>query len=309
MLLGINNQARGTSSTRRKDSVREANWSRFCKNQVLTKPQASTDAREKSMTNATYAESIVTNSRLAVTLVRPDGEILYMSPVARELLDWARMGQTSLQSFLTAPTVWEQIAGRAERGETIKDEYILLETIHGDADLCYLTVLPQRGADGHVQSLLCVWAARQNALAAFNGGESLGDYTKELEELLEHRTYQHLLAAEQNEFAQQVLSLLSAGLIILSREGEVLYRNASMCDDFGLRPAEYLQPNIRHFMSSEIVESFHEVLETGARAHHLTADPGGCSALVDLLPVVRAGAVQRVVLQFTRPWGERGSRP
>ena len=277
--------------------------------QVLAKQQASTDARENIMTNAASAESIVANSRLAVTLVRPNGEILYLSPVARELLDRARIGPTSLQAFLTVPTVWDQIAGRAERGETIKDEYVLLETIHGDADHCYLTVLPQRGADGHVQSLLCVWAARQNALAACTGGESLGDYTKELEELLEHRTYQHLLAAEQNEFAQQVLSLLSAGLIILSREGEVLYRNAAMCDDFGLRPAEYLQPNIRHFMSTEVVESFREVVEKGTRVHHVTQDPGGFPALVDLLPVVRAGAVQRVVLQFTRPVTARESRP
>jgi PAS domain-containing protein len=277
--------------------------------QVLAKQRASTDARENIMTNAASAESIVINSRLAVTLVRPNGEILYLSPVARELLDRARIGPTSLPAFLTVPTVWDQIAGRAERGETIKDEYVLLETIHGDADLCYLTVLPQRGADGHVQSLLCVWAARQNALAAANSGESLGDYTKELEELLEHRTYQHLLAAEQNEFAQQVLGLLGVGLIILSREGEVLYRNAAMCDDFGLRPAEYLQPNIRHFMSGEVVESFHEVVEQGTRVHHLTQDPGGFPASVDLLPVVRAGAVQRVVLQFTRPWGARESRP
>jgi len=260
------------------------------------------------MTDTVSSESIVSNSRLAVTLVRPDGEILYLSPVARELLARARTGEKSLPAFMTVPTVWEQIVQRTERGETITDEYVLLETIHGDGDLCYLTVLPQRGADGHLESLLCVWAARQNALAACHGGGSLSDYTKELEELLEHRTYQHLLAAEQNEFAQQVLGLLGVGLIILSREGEVLYRNAAMSDDFGLRPAEYLQPNIRHFMSTEVTQSFHEVVETGTRVHHLTQDPGGFPAFVDILPVVRAGAVQRVVLQFTRPLTTREYR-
>jgi PAS domain-containing protein len=261
------------------------------------------------MTNIASVESIVANSRLAVTLARPDGEILYLSPVARELLNRARIGETKLQAFLTVPTAWEQIVGRAARGETIKDENVLLETVHGDAELCYLTVVPQRASDGSLQFLLCVWAARQNALAACNGGDSLSDYTNELEELLEHRTYQHLLAAEQNEFAQHVLGLLSVGLIILSREGEVLYRNTAMCDDFGLRPAEYLQPNIRHFMPSEVVASFHEVVESCARAHYFTSDPGGHEAWVDILPVVRAGTVQRVVLQFTRPLSARESRP
>jgi PAS domain-containing protein len=302
-MQNINNQARGTKggTSRNHEAPQRSEVVPILQKVLVIEAADCLQYREKAVTNPVSAESIMVNSRLAVTLVRLDGEILYMSPVARELLDRARSGEKRLQAFLTVPAEWEEIVQRAGRGEIIQDEHVLLETIHGDVDLCNLTVLPQRGRDGHVESLLCVWAARQNVLAAGNGGQGLSDYAKELEEVLEHRTYQHLLAAEQNEFAQQVLSLLSVGLVILSREGEVLYRNTAMCDDFGLRPAEYLQPNIRHFMTPEVVQSFHEVVENGTRAHHATRDPGGFAVLVDVLPVVRAGVVQRVVMQFTRP--------
>lgn len=248
-----------------------------------------------------HSETLMMNGRLAVTLIRPDGEIIYESPIARELLNRPRTSGSSLLPFLSVPTAWESIVQRVERGETIRDETVLLETVRGGADLCYLTVFPQRGAESRLESLLCVWGARVNALASAGHGESLTDYTRDLEELIEHRTYQNLLAAEQNEFAQQVLDVLGVGILILSGEGEVLYRNVSMCDEFGLRPAEYLQPNIRHFMPAEIVESFHHVVETGMRVHRFTQDPGGSPAFVDMLPLLRAGSVQRVVMQFIRP--------
>jgi PAS domain-containing protein len=255
------------------------------------------------------SEALITNRRLAVMLMRPDGEIIYESPIARELLDRPRSSGRSLLPFLTVPTAWEDIVQRVERGEQIHDETVLLETVHGGSDLCYLTVFPQRSAAGGLESLLCVWGARMNALATVSSGENLTDYTRDLEELIEHRTYQNLLAAEQNEFAQQVLDVLGIGILILSSDGDVLYRNVSMCDEYGLRPAEYLQPNIRHFMPAAVAQSFQHVAETGLRTHHFTQDPGGSPVLVDILPLLRAGSVQRIVMQFVRPLTNAAERP
>lgn len=246
-------------------------------------------------------ESIMANGRLAVTLVRPNGEILYESPIARSLLAREFSSAKSLLPFLAVPSTWENIVQRAERGESIKDEPILLEIVRGVSDLCYLTVLSQRDTSGELESLLCVWAARQNALSTGEQSGSLHEYTRELEGLLEHRTYQHLLTAEQNEFAQQVLDILSVGLLILNRDGDVVYRNMAMTDTFGFKPAEYLQPNIHHFMPPPVWQSFREVVEHGMRLHHFGTDPGGTKAFIDILPVEKAGMVQRVVMLFTRP--------
>lgn len=246
-------------------------------------------------------ETLLSDGRFAVTLVRPDGEILYESPVARKLFDRPRSIGKALKPFLSVPTAWDSIIQRVENGEAIRDEIILLETTHNDAEPCFLTVFPQRSPDSRLESLLCVWGARSNVLESSGGSDRLTDYTRDLEELIEHRTYQNLLAAEQNEFAHQVLDILGVGILVLECGGDVLYRNLSMCDIYGLRPAEYLQPNIRHFLPAEIVQSFHNVVETGLRTHLASRDPGGSPADVDIFPLQRAGGVQRVVMQFIRP--------
>jgi len=196
---------------------------------------------------------------------------------------------------------------KVSEGKDVIDEPLLLDTHHADAELCYLTVFPQRDAEARLQSLLCIWAARKDALShpSITGNDS-GNYTRELEEMLEHRTYQHLLAAEQNEFAGQVLDVLPVGVLVLSLEGDIVYRNQAMTDDFGLRPADYLQPNILHFLPPDLCEAFQHVVKTSLRSFQIGTDPAGIAAAIDILPLIKVGTIQRIVMVFTRPAASAG---
>ncbi len=171
-------------------------------------------------------------------------------------------------------------------------------------NFCYLTMLPQYGADGQREAFLCLWAVRRKALtSAIQATDTgtLSEYTRELEELLEHRTYQNLLAAEQNESARDALDLLTVGVLIAGRDGSLLYRNRALADEFGIKPAQFLHPSVQHMLEPAAVEAFHAVVETGLRRCLISRDPAGEPAAIELLPLLRAGQAQRVILQFSRP--------
>jgi PAS domain-containing protein len=250
------------------------------------------------------AEILLENGHLPVSLVRPSGEILYENRTARQLL--GHEGDASPGSVLTALTVpasWEEILKKVMQSQPVEDEAVLLQTLHGDAELAYLTALPQYDSGGQLGVLMCVWASHRKALtstlAATNTG-TLSEYARELEELLEHRTYQNLLSAEQNEFARDALDALSAGILIASRTGEILYRNRAMTDQFGWHPANYIRLDVAHVLQPDLKEAFDRTVSDGLRSFCTSLDPGGCRAAVDILPLLRAGKVQRVVFQFSR---------
>jgi PAS domain-containing protein len=255
------------------------------------------------MLEGTVADILLGNSHLAVSLVRPSGEILYENRLARDMRGRDLAPGASILDSLTVPSTWTEILAKLGELPRLEDEPVLLQTLHGDAELCYLTMLPQYRADGQRDSLLCLWAVRRKALTsavqATDTG-TLSEYTRELEELLEHRTYQNLLASEQNESARDALEVLTVGVLIVGRDGNLLYRNRSMADEFGIKPAQFLQPSIQHMLEPAAVEAFRDVVETGLRRCLLSHDPGGAPAALEFLPLVRAGQVQRVVVQFSR---------
>jgi len=238
----------------------------------------------------------------ALTVIRPDGTIVYENRSARELLGHRQSTAANIMDFLTTRSEWDTILLRLEQSK-VENQPVLLQTTHGDTDLCYLTATPQRDEVGQIEDLICVWSVRNNPvdiIPASADNAELNRYVQDLEKLIEHRTYQQVLAAEQNEFLSEVIEIVPEGLLVVSPDGDVLYRNRAMNDDFGLRTAEYGQPNIRYFLSSDICGIVWRTVETGLRACTVGPDPGGLDAMVDILPLLRAGAVRQIVLHFRR---------
>jgi PAS domain-containing protein len=250
------------------------------------------------------AEILLENGHLPVSLVQPDGTIVYENHSARQLLGHENSSApVSLHSSLTVPSYWEEMLAKITAQGRVEDEAVLLQTLHGEAEVAYMTATPQYDSAGRLNALLCVWASHRKAfassLSSTNTG-TLSEYTRELEELLEHRTYQNLLSAEQNEFARDALDALTVGIMIVSREGDILYRNRAMIDVFGWQSAGYLRMSVENVFIPELIEAFRQTVANGLRHYRSAPDPGGRAAHVDLLPLLRAGTVQRVVVQFSR---------
>jgi len=261
------------------------------------------------MLEVATAQVLLSSGHLAVSLVRPDGTVLFENSLARQMLGREAAPSKSVRDSLTTPSEWEELVSKTERTGTLEDEPLLLQTPHGNAELYYITVVPQFSAAGTLERLLCVWAARRNEAPrpAATESDSLTDYTRDLEEVLEHRTYQNLLAAEQNEFARDALDILSVGILVVSRDGEIIYRNQAMSDAFGLRPGDYIQLDVHHVLAPELADAFAAVVVSGTRRFIQSADPGGLPAAVHLQPLLRMNSVQKVVLEFSRPTESGGT--
>jgi PAS domain-containing protein len=256
-----------------------------------------------AMLEVGVADLLLGNSHLAVSLVRPSGDILYENRLAREMMGRTGASHISIAQSFTIPQSWTEILEKLDQNNQIEDEPVLLQTLHGDAELCYLTIIPQHNTEGGREALLCLWAVRRKAISSTSQATDTGtlsEYTRELEELLEHRTYQNLLAAEQNESARDALDLLTVGVLIAACDGSLHYRNRAVADDFGVKPANYLQPSISHILEPTAAEAFREVVAPGLRRCIVGHDPAGAPAVMDMLPLIRAGQVQRVIVQFSR---------
>ncbi|HEY3296982.1 MAG TPA: PAS domain-containing protein [bacterium] len=251
------------------------------------------------MRNATTARILSGNGQFAVSLIRPDGGVEFENQAAKDLLGRQSGMSLSILESLTVPGGWDEMMARLALEGTLDSVPVLLQTSHGDAELCYVTAIPQYSREGTLESVLCAWGTRRDAAATGNA-ENLADYTRDLESVLEHRTYQNLLAAEQNEFARDALDVLPTGILVASVDGEICYRNRSMGNEFGLHPADYLQLDISHVLSSDVAQAFEQVVENGSRRFLYGVDPGGLPAAVDLLPLLRLGRTQKVVVQFRR---------
>ncbi len=238
----------------------------------------------------------------AVTIVRRDGTIVYENQPARDLLGHSAEGGSSLLPSLTTKSDWDEIQNKLISGVAIVDVPILLQTVHGDTDLCYLTVFPQLSENGELLEAACVWSVRKTSEdpAPDADPSEFSQYIHDLEKLIEHRTYQQVLAAEQNEFLSEVVDALPSGILVVSPEGDVVYRNRAMSDQYGLRTAEYGRPNIRYFLPRSLCDEFQKVVQSGLRTCMNTADPGGKEAVVEILPLERAGSTWQVVLHFSR---------
>jgi PAS domain-containing protein len=249
-------------------------------------------------------ERLMLHTEVAVSLVRPDGRIIYENGRARRLLGRDVLPAETVLSSLAVPTFWDELMDRLQHEKSALDLPVLLQTVYGDAELCYASIFPLHDEQGVLDALACVWLARRESPSpSGKGGPDAADvpsYTRDLEGVIEHRTYQHLLAAEQNEYARDALDALPTGILIVSTDGEIVYRNRAMSDDFGLRPADYPEPMVRHFLAPELLELFRRVVDNGLRACAVSTDPGGNAAAVDVLPLLRSGAVKRVALHFCR---------
>jgi PAS domain-containing protein len=258
------------------------------------------------MIEAATAEILLGTGHLAVSLVQPDGEILFENRAARDMLGLGSTVSKTITESLTIPNEWEDLIGKVKHQGTLADEPVLLQTSHGDAELFYVTAIPQFTKSGALDRLLCIWATRRGAVAPpLNSTDTgtLTEYTRDLEQVLEHRTYQNLLAAEQSEFARDALDVLPVGILLASADGQILYRNHAMSDTFGLRPADYPELDVAHVLDDQVCEAFAVVIAQATRRFLITTDPGGNPATVDLLPLIRTGAVQRVLFQFARSTG------
>lgn len=249
------------------------------------------------------AEILLADCQLAVSMVRADGTILFENRAAKDLLGREVTASNSILNSLTVADAWEGLLDKIVREGAQADEPVLLQTPHGNAEVCYVTAIPQFTGEGTLDCLLCVWATRRKALSpalSCTDSGTLAEYTRDLEQVLEHRTYQNLLAAEQNEFARDALDVLPVGILVVSRTGQILYRNHAMTDDFGLRPSDYLQLDVQHILAADLVSAFDQVITTNTRRFLYSRDPGDLPAAVDLLPVLRMNTAHRVLFQFSR---------
>lgn len=256
------------------------------------------------MFTANSADTLLGQGRFAITLARPNGDILYENELARNRLypNFSQPGH-SLLPLLTVPWRWNEIIEKLLHDDPVSDEPVFLLSEREDAEPCYLTAFPQFNAVGELDSVICVWTSRRQALTPYinpQESESVTEYTRNLEALLEHRTYQQLLTSEQNEFARDVLDALPMGILLLDTKGEIVYRNRAMSDLFGLQTSEFLKPNIFEIFPRRITHHFLRVVETGLRAFGEGKDLGGKDTALDFLPLQRAGQVQRVAIVFSR---------
>jgi len=261
------------------------------------------------MLEAALANTLLNRNHLPMSLIRPDGNVLYENRAAKEMLGQDGTTSRSILDVLTVTESWHTIRERVATEGTVLDEPILLQTRHGDAEVCYVTAIPMYDRQGVLDRLLCIWATRRQATSQEpmpHSEDSDDDYTRDLEQVLEHRTYQNLLAAEQNEFAREALDALPVGILIASATGDIIYRNRAMSDDFGLRPQDYLQPDVQHVLAEDLVAAHSQAMEIATRRIVCSLDPGGHAAVVSLVPLLRLNATQRVLFQFSRSDGKEG---
>jgi PAS domain-containing protein len=251
---------------------------------------------------ATTVQALLGDSRLAIMLIRPDGDIVYENAQSRDLWGERQRG-ANLRERLTIASSWSDAVAKILDGDPVADEPLLLQTPENEAEVAYLTALPQRNQIGDLDSILCVWSARRNALAGISDetpGETLSEYTRNLEAILEHRTYHRMLLAEQDEHARKVLDILPVGILIARTDGTIVYRNQCMTDVFGFRSADLPELNVKYCVSAASLARFLQVVATGLRAVVRDRDPGGAETRIELLPVLNAGVVEELVLQFCR---------
>jgi PAS domain-containing protein len=257
------------------------------------------------MTDSVWADLLQSNGELPFSIAKPDGDLVFENAAARRLFNRADSAPTSVPATLSSPTSWNDVLQTLAEGKSVTDHPMLVRTAHSDTDVCYLTVFPQWNADHHPEALLCVWAARRHALQTLQAdGTPSDDYIHSLEGVIEHRTYQQLLSAEWNELAREVLDVLPVGILLASLDGRVVYRNRAVVDTFGLRLTDYPEPNIRFFLSPDAQRTFQNAAEKGLRGQCSDKDPGGRAALIDVLPIFQQNDVQRIAVQFERPWAE-----
>jgi PAS domain-containing protein len=241
---------------------------------------------------------MINQDPFALTLIKPDGEILFENSLARSLFPHENPTRSTIFSRFSAPHIWNEILKKVKDNQAIIDEPVAMRTVHSEADVLYLTVTVQF-SDEKTDLLCCIWSARQRAADSLSA-TSLSDYTRELEEVIEQRTFQQILVAEQNTQARTVLDALPVGILVVSDTGEVLYRNRSMSDVFGLNLHEYMEHNLRCFLPPEALETFAAVAKNGRRAHLRSTDPGGHPALVDILPLLSSSELPQFAFQFRR---------
>ncbi len=87
------------------------------------------------MLEGTVADILLGNSHLAVSLVRPSGEILYENRLARDLRGRDHTPEASILDSLTVPSAWTDILDKLADTGRLEDEPVLLQTLHGDAEL------------------------------------------------------------------------------------------------------------------------------------------------------------------------------
>ena len=79
------------------------------------------------------------------------------------------------------------------------------------------------------------------------------------------------------------------GVLIAGRDGNLLYRNRAVIDEFGMKPALFLQPSVPHMLDAAVVEAFRDVVARGLRRCVASRDPNGALMDVELLPLLRGG--------------------
>jgi PAS domain-containing protein len=256
------------------------------------------------MLSASTAQVLFANGNLSITLAGVNGEVQYENPLAREQFNRGEQAQScSLQDLFASPYRWQEIVGNIANGQSLTDEPVVIQSEQGNTEICYLTALPQFKPTGELDSILCIWSFRKDTISKAireGSGGTCENYTRDLESLLEHRTFRQLLISEQNQRAQDALNILPVGILITSNTGDIVYANFAMSDLFGLRSGNYLKPNVRYVLRPDLVETFDRVVESGRRIWHEAVDPAQNPASVDFLPLLTQGTVDKVVLQFSR---------
>lgn len=255
------------------------------------------------MLNAANTHSLLGHSNFAICLVRPDGDILYRNPRAHTLFGSDKLTIKSLPDQFVVADTWRELVTRSRNDETVADEPVIMHTAGSEHELCFLTLFPQRNLAGELDALLCVWTARRNALADRpDTPDSVGldEYTRDLEAILEHRTYRQMILADMLEHARHALDALSVGILIADATGTIRYHNHAVSDTFGFRRAELAEPHLKYLLSRDQLQLFERVQRTGFRDSLETLDSTGAPATIEFLPLVENDTVASVVLQFSR---------
>jgi hypothetical protein len=255
------------------------------------------------MLNASNTHSLLGLSNFSVCLVRPDGDLLYMNSHARALFCPSGPASGRITRFFAIESTWSELVTRVSGDEPVGDEPVLMNTASTSNELSFLTLLPQRNSAGEVDALLCVWATRRNALADHPESlntEGVDEYTRDLEAILEHRTYRQLILGDLLEHSRKALDVLSVGILIADATGRILYHNHAVADAFGFRRTELPEPNVRYLLTQDQQPLFARVLRTGFRESLECAAPDGSPLLMEFLPLIEQDDISAVVIQYTR---------
>ncbi len=256
------------------------------------------------MFTASTAEALLCRRDLAITVLRPDGQAIFCNEAAQNLFP-PQSGRTfsSITQVLTAGHRWDEILSLLRGNSPVVDEPVLIESASGGTECCYLTAIPQWNPVGDLDSTICIWAGRRNASSTLTGevaGETVTEYTRDLEAILEHRTYHQMMLGDRNDDARAALDRLSVGIMFADTDGEITYRNDAMDEIYGLRVQDLLSPNVKHLLDPDAQELFIVAARANVRKALATRDPGGKPAYLSLLPVQRPGQPLTVVMQYTR---------